>query len=175
MTRAALASAVGLLLTAAMAGNTAAQAAVRVFPQQRAEVQAPDRGSFLKVAKWSTLLGSGAALGYGIIANRQADRDYEEIERICAATPERCTRLTNGQYADADLEARYRDVVDLDDRAKLSLTAGQVGLAASLVLFILDLPSDPGTEDIPYEPGKLRIGSRADGSFQVGYTLTRQP
>jgi len=174
MKRACFAAAATLVFSSVMADSAAAQYAhQRVFARERVEAQAPDRGAFLKVAKWTTLMGSAAALGYGIITNREADRDYDAIEKICEETPERCTRLTNGEYADAELEARYQDVVRLDDRAKLSLTAGQVGLAATLVLFILDLPSDPGTEDIPYEPRRLRIGSRADGSLQVGYTLSR--
>ena len=173
MMRAGMTATLALIAVAVFADNVAAQRAARVFPEQRASAAAPQRTAFLKAAKWSTLAGSSAALGYGIIANRSADRDYEAIERMCEETPDRCARSSTGAYIDADLEARYRDVLALDDRAKLALTIGQVGLAATLALFILDLPSEPGTEDIPYEPGRLRIGPRTDGSLQVGYRFSR--
>lgn len=163
-----------LMVFAGARAEAAAQQKVQLFSKAVASAAAsPDRGMFLKIAKWSTLAGSAAAVGYGIAANRMADREYDEIERACGETPERCARLHDGAYADAQLDARYRDVVRMDDRAKLSLTAGQIGLAASVVLFILDLPRDAGTEDIPYEPGRLRIGPRTDGSLQAGYSLAR--
>lgn len=162
-----------IALTGLLAEHAAGQQVVRQFSKERPAAQSAERGPFLKIAKWSSLVGSAAALGYGIVANRTADRDFESIERLCDATPERCDRLTDGAYADAEMEARYQDVVRLDDRAKFSLSAGQIGLAASVILFIIDLPRDTQTEDIPYEPRRLHIGPRTDGSLQVGYTLTR--
>ena len=110
---------------------------------------------------------------YGVDSeNRSADRAYEDIERLCLDTPEACKRrLDNDAYEDAALEARYQDVVKRDDRARFALLAGQVGIAASVLLFILDLPGHPAAEDIPYNPRPLRLGLDRTGAIHVGLRL----
>lgn len=116
-----------------------------------------------RAAKWGTLLASTGAVVYGFAENRNADRAYEDIERLCANSPAQCaTAAGTDRYLDAELEARYQNVLKRDDRAKVALIAGQVGLAASVLLFILDLPASTTPDDIPYEPRPLQLGIRAD-------------
>lgn len=119
--------------------------------------------SVKRVAKWGTLLASTGAVVYGFAENRSADREYEAIERLCEDSPAQCaTAADTDRYLDAELEARYQSVLKRDDRAKVALVAGQVGLAASVLLFILDLPEGSSPDDIPYDPRPLQLGIRAD-------------
>lgn len=124
-----------------------------------------------RIAKWSTLLASTGAVAYGFTQNRTADREYQEIEQLCHDTPETCTVTGDGHYTDAGLEARYQSVVRRDDRAQMALLAGQVGIAASVLLFILDLPENTTPEDIPYDPRPIRFGARAQ-QMTVGVYLS---
>ena len=111
----------------------------------------------IRVGKWVTLAAAAGAAAWGVASNREADNRYEDLERICRETPTRCTRQSaNGAFNDAALEQEYQDILKLDDRAKYALAVGQVAIATSVILFILDLPQGARTEDIPYDP-KLRL------------------
>ena len=69
------------------------------------------------------------------------------------------------------MEQRYQRIVDRDDRARLALLGGQIGLAASVIMFIIDLPDRVTPEDIPYDPKPLRVGLRSDGSTEMAFRL----
>lgn len=126
----------------------------------------------LRVSKWATLLASAGAAGYGFTQNRAADREYEELERDCADAPLACVRSPDSDsYADAALESRYQRIVERDDRARVALLAGQVGVIASVVLFILDLPENTTPDDIPYDPKPLGFRLGSNGSMQLGFTF----
>ena len=113
---------------------------------------------------------AGAAVG-GVVWNREADRRYEDLEMTCSNTPARCSRLTpGGAFNDAELESEYQDILKLDDRAQLALIASEVAIAASVVLFILDLPRDNATADKPYTPPKLQVRPRRSG-FELSYRI----
>lgn len=152
------------LITAVCALSAVASPAMAQRAGQRFEVQqdtiTPSRGgwSVVRVAKWGTLLASAGTLTYGFTQNRAADREYEDIERLCQSNPAACeTKPDSDEYADPALETRYQNVVRRDDRARLALLAGQVGLAASVLLFILDLSESSLPHDIPYDPRPLRV------------------
>lgn len=153
-----------LVLLLTYSAPAMAQHAEKRFESARDSVVS-GRGAWtpIRVAKWSTLLASTSAAAYGFAQNRTADGDYQEIERLCLATSSSCDRTPGSDaYADVALETRYQAVVRRDDRAQVALLAGQVGLAASMLLFILDLPNGSGPKDIPYEPKPLRVGFTAD-------------
>ena len=130
------------------------------------------RNPLIRVGKWVTFgLAAGAAT-YGVVANRDADRRYTDLERICEADPARCgPRDTDGQYTDPALEREYQDIVQLDDRAKLSLIAAQAALLGSVVLFVLDLPRDGGGQDIPYKPPRFQVGVTPDSRLEFRYRI----
>lgn len=121
----------------------------------------------LGVAKWTTLFAAAGLAAYGFELNGEADRVYAELEEKCAARPGRCAaRHADGSFVDQELEDQYQRVLRLDRRARVALVAGQLGLAASVVLFVLDIDAEGKPPDIPYVP--LRLASRADGvSLQV--------
>lgn len=143
------------------------------FPAQdsgRVDVRYPWRP--LRIAKWTTLLASGGLAAYGFSQNRIADGEYEDLERECDAFPPACVKVPGGEaYADAALEARYQKIVNRDDRARVALLAGQLGILASVVMFIVDLPDHEEPEDIPYEPKPIRIGLSRDGGAQINFRL----
>ena len=127
--------------------------------------------SLIRVAKWSTALTSASVVAYGFVQNRDADHEYEEIELMCQANEIAClTKPNSDEYADPALEARYNAILRRDDCAQLALLVGQVGLAASVLLFIIDLPKGTGTNDIPYDPSPLRLGMRAE-QLELGVYL----
>lgn len=173
----------GLLLFLALAPAAAlvpsAQAAAQVRTPGRfaaaeaAEVPAvPSRPSFraLRVAKWSTAAATAAIAGFGLAAYTRADDRYRELERACVEDPEACAqRLPNGAYADARLESMYQDVLRYDSRARLALIGSQLGLAASVVFFILDLRDDTTPPNIPYDPRALRVAPGRDGGVEFGF------
>jgi hypothetical protein len=112
----------------------------------------------MRIAKWSTLTVSTAAVVYGFTQNRSADHEYEQLESLCQSDPTACERTASDEYADPALESRYQSVLRRDDHAKVALLAGQIGIAASVVLFILDLSSRSEPGDIPYNPQRFNFG-----------------
>lgn len=126
----------------------------------------------LRIAKWSLAgIAAGTAI-YGFVHNQRADERYEALEELCVQDPVRCDDvLPNGAYADAELEAEYQAVRDMDARARTALIAGQVGVAASVLLFILDLRNGESPENIPYEPRTIDIDRSRDGGLSLRVQL----
>lgn len=171
-----------LLLLLALAPATALAPVAPAAAQERAPArfaaevgEAPpvqSRPAFrtLRVAKWSTAALTAAVAGFGLAAYTRADDRYHELERACVEDPDACAqRLPNGAYADARLEALYQEVVRLDSQARLALIGSQVGLAASVIFFILDLRHDTTPPNIPYQPRALRVTPGPHGSVEFGF------
>jgi hypothetical protein len=128
----------------------------------------------MRIVKWTSLIASTGAAAYGFSQNRVADREYEQLERDCEEAPFSCARASeSGPYLDAALEQRYQRILDRDDNAKVALLAGQIGIAASVIMFIIDLPDREAPEDIPYEPKPVRFGLSRDGRAQLDVRLAR--
>src|SRR5690606_20736661 len=124
----------------------------------------------LGVAKWTTAALTAAVAGIGVAAYMRADDRYAELERACVENPAACAeRLPDGAYADPRLEALYQEVLRYDERARLALISSQVGLAASVVLFLLDLRGDATPPNIPYNPRALRVAPGRDGGIEFGF------
>jgi hypothetical protein len=154
----------------ATAGSVEAQQLVRVLDLGQDTGRVAPRHPVIRVGKWVTLAGAAASATYGIVANRDADDRYSGLEQLCQDDPSRCTRRsTNGPFADAALEAEYQDILRLDRRAKYSLAAGQISMAVTVVLFILDLPRGGTGEDIPYKPPRFRTDSSGRFIFTASF------
>lgn len=126
----------------------------------------------MRIVKWTALFASTGAAAYGFAENRVADREYEELELECDAVPTSCGKVADGDaYLNPALEARYQRILERDDNAQLALLAGQIGIAASVIMFIIDLPEGENTEDIPYEPKPFRFGLGRDGRAEFGWRL----
>lgn len=114
-------------------------------------------------------MSAGASL-YGFHVHGQADDEFRALQRICDADPERCrARNPDGSFSDADLEGRYQEVLDKDGSARAALILAQVGFAATIVLFIMDLGGSETPPDIPFEPPKLLV--TPDGATGLSYSM----
>jgi hypothetical protein len=126
----------------------------------------------LRIAKWTTFLASGAAAAYGFSQNRVADDEYLKLEMECEESPLSCFKLADtDQYADPAMEQRYQKILKRDEDARFALLAGQIGIAASVVMFIIDLPDRESPEDIPYDPKPVRVGLSRDGGALLQFHL----
>ena len=125
----------------------------------------------LRASKWTALALSAGAAAYGFSQNRSADKDYTALEEMCIADRENCARRSGQAYADAELERRYQAVRARDDRARLALLGSQLGVAATVVLFVIDLRHNRPPKDIPYTPRSLDLVPGRDGSLQLRLTL----
>jgi hypothetical protein len=134
----------------------------------RTEAPGPSPWRFLRVAKWAALTGAAGAAAYGFIHNGRADDRFRELERQCESDPVVCRdRLPDGSYRDPDFEAVYQDVLELDRRSRVALIAGQVGIATSVVLFLLDLGNERRPPDIPFNPGRLQLHPDPNGRVHL--------
>ncbi|HEX7091416.1 MAG TPA: hypothetical protein VF192_14855 [Longimicrobiales bacterium] len=164
-----------------LAAPLAAQggAPARFSSAARGEATAlPEQPSFrlLRVAKWSTAALTAAAAGFGLAAHSRADELYRELEKACVADPRACSeRLPNGAYADPRLEALYQDVLRHDSRARLMLIGSQIGVAATVLFFVLDLHEDSTPPNIPFDPRLLRLAPGSRGGVEVGVAVPVGP
>lgn len=118
----------------------------------------------LRIAKWSTLTAALGAAAYGLSASERANDRYDRMDEICAREPGRCAaRNGAGGYADPELARLQEEGDRLDRRSRFGLIAGQAGLAASIVLFALDLRPEDSAPNVPYEPARLRLEPGPDG------------
>jgi len=169
-----------VLLLLALAPPLAAQRRVERVPdatQDRtaADVRAGPRT--LRVAKWVSLGGSMAAIAYGLVQQQRGDESYERLERLCVADAVRCgERLPSGAYADPGLERLYQDVLERHTRTRAGIIAGQVGIVASVVLFMLDLRDD-GRADVIFDPERPRasVGVAEGGGVRLELRLPAGP
>lgn len=126
----------------------------------------------VRIAKWSSVGVAVAAAGVGLVSHERAADRYDALEVTCREEPERCgERLPGGEFADEELERLFQDVVELDRRARLGLIVSQAGVAAAVVLFILDMRGDSGPDNVPYDPHRLQLGPNPDGGLDLSVRL----
>ncbi|HUH11852.1 MAG TPA: hypothetical protein VMK65_02035 [Longimicrobiales bacterium] len=127
------------------------------------------------VAKWMTAAGSVAAAGWGLWAHARADDRYRELEARCLADPPLCSsRGEGGAFTDPALEAEYQDILTLDRHTRWALVGSQVGVLASVALFILDMGRENGGPSIvPFDPSALQVAPARGGGVEVGVRVGR--
>jgi len=139
------------------------------IPAQEPETHHPLRP--LRVAKWGALATAAGAAVYGFVQNHRADDRFNQLEQLCQDQPARCSvRGPGGAYQDPEFEALYREVRSLDRRAHAGLLLGQIGVAASVLFFLLDLDKTRRPPDIPFVPS-AEFGTRDDGSLAITFMV----
>jgi hypothetical protein len=167
-----LVAAIAALLVAGPVTKVAAQGAAAGPPVVRFDsANVRHSSTLLRVSKWAMLGTTVGAAAYGFSTNRTADHDYAALEQMCVADRENCLRRTGEAYTDAQMEQRYQDVKSLDRKARYALLGTQVGVVATVALFVYDLRHARPPKDIPYTPRALDLVPRSDGSLQLRLTL----
>ncbi len=117
----------------------------------------------LRIAKWSSLTFAAGFAVYGFSRSNHADDTFRSLEEACNRAPARCaSRGPQGAYVDAELEGMFQDVLAADRQARSALIISQIGVAATVVLFLLDLRNAKPPDDIPYVPRGLSIGRNCE-------------
>jgi hypothetical protein len=112
----------------------------------------------LRVAKWSVIVAAGSAGIYGFLQNNEADDRFRDLERLCQQQQFRCAaRTVRGEYEDTEFEDLYQQVRRLDGRSHKALLFSQIGVAAGVALFLLDLANSDAPRDIPWVPANVEV------------------
>jgi hypothetical protein len=125
----------------------------------------------LRIAKWGALATAAGAAVYGFVQNHRADDRFNQLEQLCQDQPVRCSvRGPGGAYQDPEFEELYGEVRSLDRRAHAGLLLGQIGVAATVAFFLLDLDKTRRPPDIPFVPS-ANLESRDDGSLALTFVV----
>ena len=124
-----------------------------VAQQPDAQTRRPWVISFAQWAKWGTLASAVGLATVAIFRNDDANDVFRGLNRFCAAAPNACFLGDDGRYVDASAEVLYNETLRIDRQARAWMVAGQLTLAASGVLFLIDLVTDDdGPRNIPFSP-----------------------
>ncbi len=125
----------------------------------------------LRIAKWTVLVAAAGAGIYGFTEDDAAGDGLRQLELLCRDQQFRCAaRTETGAYADPEFAALDRKVRRHDRRSHDALLASQIGIAASVALFLIDLGNSSRPDDIPWVPGGFqveRVGSRVELSLRL--------
>ena len=157
-------------------GCTSRGASARTAPMSvpAAEAASTDRSAWrpLSVAKWATLTAAAGSGTYGLWAQHEADRGYERVARICSERPDRCGGdapvAASAEYADPAVGRIHDRAATLEDRALLSLIGSQIGLIASVLLFIFDMRDSGTPPNEIYQPPAVRVRPRGREAPPLG-------
>ncbi len=123
----------------------------------------------VRYGRWVTAAGAIALTFLAMEEHGDAERHWNRLNFICRANNAACIVGPGGGYADPTAEAEYQATVKLDRRARARLIAGQVALAVTVGLFIIDVGrGGGGPENIPIAP--LEVSVTGDGA-RVGMRL----
>lgn len=139
-------------------------------PAQRLAAQSADSGRpatppIVHYGKWGAAALFAGLTSLGVIEHDRANAAFDRLTAFCLNVGP-CGIGPDGRYANPAAESRYQEVVRGDRAARALLLSGQIALAGTAALFILDLMKEHGTPNIPFnglllEPGRqTRLGWR---------------
>ena len=120
--------------------------------------------------KWMTAAG---AAGFTYLASREHShsRDHwNDLLTICHSAQDACNTGSDGRYLRADAEQLYQTSRRFDRRANRWLLGAQASLFATAVLFILDLRTGSGPDNIPLSPLRVTV-IPTPGGAEVGMQI----
>ena len=112
--------------------------------------------------KWLT---AAMAIGATAMASNQhtlSRKEWDALLDVCRSAADACLTGPDGKYLRSDAEALYQRSRNYDVMANRWLMAAQLSLVTTTALFIIDLHSGGGPENIPY-PSEMKVG--------IGYRL----
>jgi len=137
-----------LLLAALLAAPEIAGAQEPV-PVPPAPPPVPPVPGIVRHGKWAAAAVFVVFTGLAVYEHRAADDNFDELRTMCGSTAQ-CTIGQDGRYTDPPAEAQYQDIVAGDRAARAWFVAGQLALAGSAALFVIELRHSRGSTNIPY-------------------------
>ncbi|HXE85082.1 MAG TPA: hypothetical protein VN513_17285 [Gemmatimonadales bacterium] len=142
----------------AMPPVTASRSLAAFQEQQRKSLLQP----LVHYGKWLT---AAMAIGATAMASNQHNlsrKEWDALLDVCRSAADACLTGPDGKYVRGDAEALYQRSRNYDVMANRWLMAAQLSLVTTTALFIIDLHSGGGPDNIPY-PSEMRVG--------IGYRL----
>ncbi|HEY2805049.1 MAG TPA: hypothetical protein VGI92_04240 [Gemmatimonadales bacterium] len=118
--------------------------------------------------KWGAAAVFAGLTTLGVIEHDRANSAFDRLTDFCLNVGP-CGIGQDGRYSNPAAESRYQEVVSGDRAARVWLLSGQIALAGTATLFIIELMKNHSTTNIPFhglllEPGRRtsKIGWRLD-------------
>ena len=137
----------------------------RLTAQSAADSGRAQPPAIVHYGKWGAAALFAGLTSLGVLEHDRANSAFDRLTAFCLNVGP-CGIGPDGRYANPAAESRYQEVVRGDRAARAFLLSGQVALAGTAALFILDLMKEHGTPNIPFsglllEPGRqTRLGWR---------------
>lgn len=146
-------------------------AALLAIPELAAAQQQPAPPppvpGIVRNGKWGAAALFVAATGIGLLEHHRADNAFDDLRALCGNTVQ-CTIGQDGRYVDPLAEAQYQKIVAGDRAARSWFIGGQVALAGTATLFVIELLHARGSPNIPYSG--LIVKPTRDGT-RIGLRL----
>ena len=99
--------------------------------------------------KWGAAALFVAATSLGLLEHHRANVAFDGLRELCGASAQ-CSIGQDGRYSDPVAEVQYQKVVSGDRAARSWFVGGQVALAGTAVLFVIELLHPRATTNIPF-------------------------
>jgi hypothetical protein len=124
---------------------------------------AQETGPLIHYGKWVMAAGAITMNVLAAVAHQDADDAFAQIETACFDDPNRCDLNSEGEYADAELEAAYQTSLHYDRVAQRWLILGETALVGATAMFVWEFTRKKHEPDnIPFEP-EIRVLRQATG------------
>ena len=120
----------------------------RATAQQQPAAPPPTTG-IVRNGKWGAAALFVAATTIGFLEHNRADNAFDDLRTLCGNAVQ-CTIGPDGHYTDSAAEAQYQRIVAGDRAARSWFIGGQVALAGTAALFVIELLHARGAPNIPY-------------------------
>jgi hypothetical protein len=141
--------------------------AVPEFAEAQQPTAPPPVPGIVRHGKWGAAALFVAATGLGLLEHNRANNAFDDLRTMCGTTAQ-CSIGQDGRYTDPVAEAQYQTIVSGDRAARSWFIGGQVALAGTAALFVIELLHARGSPNIPYSG--LLVTPTRDGT-RIGLRL----
>jgi len=113
----------------------------------------------VRYGRWVTAAGALALTLLSVQQHERAEDHWDQLNRICRYDNAACVVGADGRYVNPTAETEYQATLDYDRRARRRLVGGQIALAVTVGLFIIDVGrGGAGPGNIPLAPLEVTVG-----------------